>query len=352
MDSWYLDNLTCPHDGGGVEFLDGRLVCRGGHRFPVVDGIPVMLRADVSQTMGLVTASIRDADRWREDTSNECPLFLNSLGINDEEKKGIVRLAAEPTCKVDPVVSYLVGATSGIAYKHLIGRLQEYPIPTIRLPHANGETLLDVGCNWGRWSIAAAAKGYKTVGIDPSLGAVMAAKRVTTQLGLDTKFVVGDARFLPFRSTTFDRVFSYSVLQHLNRDDVVQAVAEIGRVLKVGGHSMVQMPTVLGIRCLYHQARRRFRKAQDFEVRYWTVPALRRLFASGVGITTISVDCFFGTGLQYSDMSLMPLTHKVAIVLSELLSAASRKLYPLTYIDDSVYASSMKITTHTKSLPS
>ena len=38
--------------------------------------------------------------------------------------------------------------------------------------------LLDIGCSWGRWSLAAARKGYSVVGIDPSLGAVMAARRI------------------------------------------------------------------------------------------------------------------------------------------------------------------------------
>ena len=39
-----------------------------------------------------------------------------------------------------------------------------------------GTRLLDIGCSWGRWSLAAAARGYDAVGIDPSLGAIMAAR--------------------------------------------------------------------------------------------------------------------------------------------------------------------------------
>ena len=46
--------------------------------------------------------------------------------------------------------------------------------------------------------MSAAKKGYRAVGIDPSLGAVMAARRVARQLGLEIKCIVGDARFLPF----------------------------------------------------------------------------------------------------------------------------------------------------------
>ena len=170
----------------------------------------------------------------------------------------------------------------------------------------------------------------------------MAARRVATQLGLQVKYVVGDARFLPLKTATVDRVFSYSVLQHLSREDAAGVAKEIGRVLRGGGTSLVQMPTLFGLRCLYHQARRKFREATGFEVRYWSIPALRKLFSTHVGQTRVSVDCFFGIGLQYSDLRLMPPTHKAAIILSELLRKASRFAYPITYLADSVYVSSVK----------
>jgi hypothetical protein len=73
-------------------------------------------------------------------------------------------------------------------------------------------------------------------------------------------------------------VYSYSVLQHLSRADAEAAVAEMGRVLVDGGTAKVQMPTTLGVRCLFHQVKRGFRDGRGFEVRYWSLPALRRLF--------------------------------------------------------------------------
>ena len=110
---------------------------------------------------------------------------------------------------IDPVVAYLIAATNGLMYRHLIGRLESYPIPDIDLPPGEGRTLLDVGCSWGRWSLAAARLGYTVIGIDPSLGAVMAARRVARQLNLAATFLVGDARHLPFagrrRSTRCSR---------------------------------------------------------------------------------------------------------------------------------------------------
>lgn len=55
------------------------------------------------------------------------------------------------------------------------------------------------------------------MGIDPSLKAIRAARRVARQLGVEAFYIVGDNRFLPFRTETLDQFFSYSVLQHLSR---------------------------------------------------------------------------------------------------------------------------------------
>ena len=100
----------------------------------------------------------------------------------------------------------------------------------------------------------------------------------------------------------------------------------MARVLKSGGAVKVQMPTRFGLRCLYHQARRGFRKAGRFEVRYWTIPQLRRLFTGNVGPTQFEVDGFFGIGLQPTDRAIMPPVYQVVLAMSEKLKRASRRL--------------------------
>ena len=50
-------------------------------------------------------------------------LYLESLGISEEEKKIVLELASRKDQTIDPVVSCIVGATNGHLYKHLIGNL-------------------------------------------------------------------------------------------------------------------------------------------------------------------------------------------------------------------------------------
>lgn len=335
LDPWYLEHLACPRDHGRLSFDGHGLRCTAGHVYPVVDGLPVMLLDDVDQTMPLALQSIGRARGDAGDTRAP-EFYLESLGISDEERAGILALAKTGRAVVDPVVAYLVSATNGIMYSHLIGHLREYPIPELRLPAGDGRVLLDVGCNWGRWSIAAARKGYQVVGLDPSLGAVMAARRVARAMGLPIRHVVGDARYMPFPPDAFDTVFSYSVVQHLSRPDAGRVTAEAARVLRTGGAMLLQMPNVFGIRCLYHQARRGFRDGEVFDVRYWTIPALRRLMQP-VGRAAVEVDGFFGLGIQASDLHLMPPFRRLVVVLSEQLRRLTRLFPPLVYVADSVY---------------
>ena len=334
---WLSENLACPRHRVPLAAIGQTLHGSCGCRFPVVDDIPVMLLDDVAQTIGLAHASMRLS---RQPDAAD-PLYVESLGISEAEKAGVRRLAGEGG-GIDPVVSYLVGATNGIAYKGLIGGLSAYPIPDLPMEGGGGEVLLDVGCGWGRWSSAAARKGYRAVGVDPSLGAVTAARRAARALGVDALFVVGDARYLPFKDASIDRVFSYSVLQHMSRPDVARAAGEIGRVLASGGTMLVQMPTTFGVRCLYHQVRRGFREGEGFDVRYWSLPALRRVFETGVGPTSFSIDGFFGIGLQWSDRGLMPLLPRMLLSVSRALTRLGRRATFLTWVADSVYVSSAR----------
>jgi SAM-dependent methyltransferase len=218
--------------------------------------------------------------------------------------------------------------------------LNEYPIPELRLPGGNEKLFLEIGCNWGRWSIAAARLGYRCVGIDPSLKAIRAARGVARQIGIDAYYVVADGRYLPFGNQVFDQAFSYSVLQHLSKENVLITLREVRRVLAPEGQSLVQMPNVFGIRCMYHQARRHFREPRDFEVRYWTPKELTSVFNTAIGPSQLFVDGYFSLNAQIRDVRFMPPRYRALLRASEFLRSLSKAVPPLAWMADSLYVKS------------
>src|SRR5262249_13092845 len=124
--------------------------------------------------------------------------------------------------------------------------------------------------------------------------------------------------------------------------DATTSLKEVGRALRVQGCSLIQMPNKFGIRSFYHQARRKFREPQDFEVRYWAPSELLRVFKQLIGPTKLTVDGYFGLGIQKSDARLMPWKYRAVIATSEALRACSRVLSPMARLADSVYLKSTK----------
>jgi SAM-dependent methyltransferase len=316
-----VELLACPRDRGKLSQVGTGLICERGHHYAIVDGVPILLVSEAEQThiegtRALAVAELADA--------SSLPKFDVQPG------------------EIDPFVRNVIGATNGALYQHLVGNLKEYPIPHLRLPPGDGKLLLEVGCNWGRWCIAAAWAGFRPIGIDPSLKAIRAANRVARQLGIKAEYIVADGRYLPFRENTFDQVFSYSVLQHLSRENVAASLAEMRRVLIPDGAVLVQMPNMFGVRCLYHQARRGFREGRDFEVRYWKPAELLAAFTTGIGPSELSVDGFFSLNVQPNDLHLLPARYRALVQTSEVLRRLSKKVPTLMQVADSLYVSARR----------
>lgn len=338
---WLLERLACPYDGAAIRANVATLACTACDRqFAVVDGVPVMLRDDVPQTHDAATESLAQVQPMVAAATAD-PTASRPA---DEDPPPATAFRNDLAPEIDDYVQEAVSATCGLMYVSLVGRLKTYPIPTIRVPPGAGagRTLIDVGCNWGRWSFAAARAGYIPIGIDPTLGAVRAASRVAKQLGITAHFVAGDARYLPLRDASAGVTFSYSVLQHLAKHDVRRALREMRRVLTPGGSAVVQMPNALGIRSLMVQAKRRFRRPSGFEVRYWTIPELRATLERIVGRTTVSVDGYFSLNPQTVDLSLLPLRYQAVVRTSDRLRESSVRHPWLVSVADSLYLSAQR----------
>jgi SAM-dependent methyltransferase/uncharacterized protein YbaR (Trm112 family) len=330
--------LACPRDKKPLRDDGASLVCEHGHRYPVIEGIPILLVSEAEQTNSEGARTLAVA------AAGVAP-SLPSIEVGPHE--------------IDPFVRRGIVVSNGNLYRHLAGPrrgypiplvklpagqyLKEYPIPRLRLPAGQGRSFLELGCNWGRWCIAAARAGYRPVGIDPSFEAVRAANRVAKQLGVAVTYIVADSRYLPFPDGTFDQVFSYNVLQHLSKENVRGTLAEVRRTLKVEGGALVQMANAFGLRCLYHQVRRGFRQGRNYEVRFWRPAELLAAFTIGIGPSKLSVDGYLSLNVQPSDLHLMPARYRALVHTSEWLRQLSAKVPLLAKVADSLYISARRV---------
>jgi len=331
MDKWLEDFLVCPRDLNRLERNGSDLVCTEGHKYPIVDDIPIMLLEEIIPTHEPHTRATFEKVSASRKLSQSVHI-LEEICDKPTSEKG----------RIHQYVNKIIAEACGKLYKPLVGKLTRYPIPEIPLPQGSGETFLDIGCNWGRWSIAAAKKGYSSLGIDPSLDAIIAAREISSQLNLSVRYIVADARYLPFAPNSFDIVFSFAVLQHFSKENVRRTLYNVARILKTQGMSLIQMPNKYGIRCLYNQARRGFKEPRDFNVRYWSLPKLRDTFTQAIGPTSLSANGYFFLGIQKSDIDLLPLRYQLVVHSSEILRGMSENAQWMRFFADSIYVKSIR----------
>ncbi|OBG18680.1 class I SAM-dependent methyltransferase [Mycobacterium sp. 852002-51057_SCH5723018] len=108
--------------------------------------------------------------------------------------------------------------------------------------------VIDVGCGAGRHAFEAYRRGADVIAFDrdaSELRSVEAILRAMKEAGeapaaASAKAVLGDALSLPYADETFDCVIASEILEHVLQDEA--AIAELVRVLKVGGTLAVSVP--------------------------------------------------------------------------------------------------------------
>ncbi len=110
----------------------------------------------------------------------------------------------------------------------------EFPMPIEDLDGfavlLKGKRILDAGCGAGRDAVYFAEKGFNVIGIDLSKEMLEAAKKRA-----NADFRVGDVRKTGFDDDSFDGVWCYNTLLHLDKEDVHAALKEFARILKSEG---------------------------------------------------------------------------------------------------------------------
>ena len=100
-----------------------------------------------------------------------------------------------------------------------------------------GQRVLDLGCGTGELSLAIKRRHpqARVIGADPDPKALARAREKAAEGGLEVTFDEAFGGDLPYADGSFDRVLSSLVLHHLTRDEKLEALREMRRVLTPDG---------------------------------------------------------------------------------------------------------------------
>ncbi len=92
-------------------------------------------------------------------------------------------------------------------------------------------SILDVPCGTGIYAVALKGKGYDVVAADASASMLeIASQRTEGMVAL-----LCDIRHLPFKDAAFDAAMTIRLFQHYPKDEVIQFLRELWRVITPGG---------------------------------------------------------------------------------------------------------------------
>ena len=95
--------------------------------------------------------------------------------------------------------------------------------------------ILELGCGSGANLWMLAREGFSTWGLDFAPTGLAYCQSVLEQWGVAASLTLGDMTNLPYGNESFDAIVDVVSMQHLNREQHAQTLAEVARVLKPGG---------------------------------------------------------------------------------------------------------------------
>lgn len=165
-------------------------------------------------------------------------------------------------------------------YHALLDRLQV----GVARPLSLGRDVLEVGCGTGLILKEIEPFARSAVGIDISRGMLeKAARRGLTVLE-------GSATDLPFADESFDAVFSFKVLAHVQA--IEQAMREVHRVLRPGGRAALEFYNKRSLRYVIKKLKRPNKisdTTNDHQVytRYDSIGDVRRYLPDGLNVVDV-----------------------------------------------------------------
>jgi len=123
------------------------------------------------------------------------------------------------------------------------GKLRELRLRTIDIANIqSGEKVLDVGCGTGTLAMEVKPRVGSTgdvFGIDPGVQQIARARSKAARHNMPIDFQIGVIEQLNFPDQTFDVVLSTIMIHHLSDSLKRQGLAEVARVLTLGGRLVI-----------------------------------------------------------------------------------------------------------------
>lgn len=323
--------IICPNCKSNKIFFKKKIVfcnnCK--ESYPVINDIPILITKKNCKKLNLNYHK----KNLEYEILNSKNFKLNQFGI------------------LKYVENILVG-TSGILYEN-IKNLKKYPIGHVPFNKKKNNiklNFLDIGCGWGRWTINAAKKNYKCIGIDISIHSLIAAKKICDELKLkNCFFICCDVKNMPLKNNSFDCVFSFSFLQHFSENNLRIILENTLSKMKHNGIFKTQMVNKFSLRGLYNNFKIKYfsesmiksgkmdkRLDEDnFTVRYFSISKINKIFRQYFLIKKIENYSFF-TQAQNSDFDIFSKKFKFFLIISNFFNCISKYIFFLKYVSDNI----------------
>lgn len=154
---------------------------------------------------------------------------------------------------------------------------------------------------------------------------------------------------MPLKNNSFDRVFSFSFLQHFSEKNLNIILINTFNKMKDKGVFKTQMVNKFSVRGIYNNFKIKFFRENmiktgkmdkrvdedNFTVRYFSISKINKVFRQYYLLKKIENYSFF-TQAQYSDFDIFSKKFKLFLIISNFLNYISKYVFFLKYISDNI----------------
>ena len=176
------------------------------------------------------------------------------------------------------------------------------------------------------------------------------AQTISKELNIqNSSFICCDVLDLPLRKNLFDKVFSFSFLQHFSENKLRIILKNISLTMKQNSIFKTQMINKYSVRGLYNDYRIRNNKNEmvkkghmddiegenSFTVRYFSVNKINKILNETFNIENFKNYSFF-TQAQLSDFTLVSLKSKFFLIVTLVINTLVKVMPFFKFISDNL----------------